>query len=188
MAASATVVAIFTAIGVTQWRSEMKGRARFEIAREIVGLINQFCDQYTRTRQAPIFFQEYSSRDKREEEGQEEARYRDELYARDRRVQILYETLIKLRKTSWQAEIVFTKEFGEHLEPFRRAYKDLRKAVDVYCSTYLERAMEGALPDITEIRLLEEHRRVIYGDEEDEYSQRIANAVDEFVAYLKKEL
>lgn len=188
VAASAAVVAIFAAIGVTNWRSEMKGKARFDIAREIVGLINQFCDQYARAREAVITFQEYSDRDKGDEEGIEEAKCRDELYARDRRVQSLYRTFNQLRETSWQAEIVFSKGLSERLGPFKQAYEELRTAVDVYCSSFLEHAMEGTQPDEAEVQLLEQYREAIYGNEEDEYSKRIQSAVDGFILYLRREL
>lgn len=188
IAVSATAVAIFTAIGVTNWRSEMRGKVKFDVAREIVGLIHQFCDQYARAREAAMTFQEYSERDKGDEEGADEERCRDELYARDRRIQKLYRTLNQLRETSWQAEIVFSKGLSDLLEPFKQAYEEVRTAVDIYCSSFLEHAMKGTEPDEAEVQLLEEYREVVYGTAGDNYSILVEDAVEKFISYLRKEL
>jgi hypothetical protein len=188
VAASAAVVAIFTAIGVTKWRSEMKGKARFEIARELVGLVNQFCDQYVGARNIAVFFQEYSDREKSEEEGSEETRLRNEFYARDKRVHQLYQTLNQLRKFSWQAEIVFTKSFSELVEPFRQAYRDLRAAVDICCSSSLEQVLSGTASDERDVQGLEQYRDIVYGHEGDDCSQLVETASNAFIAFLKEEI
>ena len=75
---SALAVAVIGFVGLRQWRAELTGKTKFDIARKLAILAFQYRDEYKRARNPFTFPGEWSERQKGENEAADEANVLDE--------------------------------------------------------------------------------------------------------------
>jgi len=178
---SALTVAIIGIIGLRQWRAELKGKTKFEIARKMALLLFQYRDEYKRARNPFTFLGESAERKKDDAETQGEVQLLDEYYARRNRLVPLQETLRKLYEVSWEAEVVLDKEIGKFIQPIEDSFKELFTSIEAYFQTQYNQLKRGGGP---EEEWLKPHYKRIYGID-DESSEAIDNSTNALVEKLK---
>ena len=141
------VIAIVAVCGISQWRRELQGKARFDVVRRLTYSALEFRDRYKRARSMWTDPSESAVRQAHPDESQAETRHRNEYSARFRRLEPLQETLRNMYQAKWEGQIIL----GDHdlegmIKPFEKAFNDLYFAVGTYFSRYIERAMKGTEP------------------------------------------
>ena len=182
---SALVVSVAAVVGLTQWRSELKGKARLDMARQLTILAYRFRDLYHSARGIITFGQESVDREVLPGEEPDEKRYRNEYFARMNRVRLLQETMRELYQASWEGEVVFDVDVEGLIRPLAKCFNDLWVAVDTYFSHHIERARVGAQPDSSDAAWLREYHRTIYGHAEDERAKLVTDNVKHLVLEIR---
>lgn len=172
------IAAIVGIIGLRQWRSELIGKTKFDIARKMMGLAYKFRDEFAAARR-PVFPGYSAGRIRQEGETPEQRALLDEEYARKSRLSPLAEIFQQLREESWQAEIIFrSEEIQSYITPFEERYKEFHYALH----SYYYKKFGGEGRDTTGEWL------IINSGEEDEISKSIDASVNGLSKYMKKHL
>jgi len=184
---SALIVAIAAALGLSQWRSELKGKAQLEMARRLTLLAYTFRDQYISARSMFTFPQESIDREKLPSEEQKETNYRNEYFARRNRVRLLQDTMRELIQAAWEADVVFDRNVNveDLIEPLGKSFDELFDAVGTYFSRHIERTSKGASPDEYDSPWLKEHREIVYGHAEDKHAKAVTARAKYLVETIK---
>jgi hypothetical protein len=179
------VVAI---IGINQWREQLKGTNRYNIARQLALLAFQFKDDFDRARFPLTYSQESAGRPRQENETRQEADAKDEYYARAARLQSLHETYQKMRVANWEAELTLGKELAKYMAPLVKEYSDYRTAFDRHFWLRLNDVRRPPEVEFNpdEIREREELRRKVYFSIGD--NDPLNEPVKSLVEYLQKSL
>jgi hypothetical protein len=179
------VIAAVAIYGVSQWRREMRGRARFDVAKKMAYEAFSFRDHYNRARGLFTHYSESADREKLPEEEKEETHWRDEHYARRRRIQPLQEALRNLYQSSWEAGIIFDECLTGLIQPFEDKFMELLVAIDTYFSRYIERTSKGQTVSIEDHPLIQKDFKVIYGTADDDFSKEVDTITNNFVSRLR---
>lgn len=185
---SAISVAIAAALGLSKWRSELKGKTRLEMARRLTLLAYTFRDQYLSARSMITFAQESTDREKLPSEKQKETLYRDEYFARMNRVRLLQNTMREIYQAAWEAEIVFDIDVENLIKPLGTSFDELYAAVDTYFSRHIEAYSEETLPDGYHSPWLEAHFEIVYGDADDKHAKAVTAKAKHLVQKIKSVL
>ena len=192
LTAWATVaLAIAAFFGLRQWRTQLTGTSKYEIARRLALLGLQFRDECIRARSPGTFRYEYIDRPKDENESSEETRKNDEYYARRKRLVPLAETLNKMKTTSWEAEIILGNDVKRLVTPFEDILGELNLAIDKhfhYQQEYADMNFGKDLPDISEeeIRKRQKLWRTVYSSsKDDELNQELDEVTESLKQYLQ---
>ena len=145
VALSALAGVVAAIAGFCQWRKELTGKAKFEVARRIAVLSLQFRNEFIRVRAtSPLTFSgESAQRQRTGNESPAETQLLDEYFARMKRLESLQEILLKLRASSWEAKVVLNEDVDKLLQPLEQVSMELWGAIMTYFSTQLERARRG---------------------------------------------
>jgi hypothetical protein len=183
---TAIVVAVVAICGLSQWRRELRGKARFDVVKRFAYSAYEFRDRYKIARSMWTDASESASRVPHSDETKDEAFHRNEHYARSRRLQPLQENLRSMYQANWEGQIIFADQHLEGLiRPFEEAFKELYLAVGMYFSRYIERAMKGTTPAKDDEAWLEADRKLIYGYPDDEKNKAIDAIVADFIVRIR---
>jgi hypothetical protein len=182
---SAAIVAIVAILGLTQWRKELQGKARFEAARKLAYLAYQFRDQYKSARGMLTSASESSGRYRHQDENVSEAQHRDEYFARINRLRLLQETLKEINQVCWEAEVLFGRDIGGLIKPFEELFTMLHSAIEMYFGRHIERSMKGVSVPQSDSAWLDEKFKIIYGHGEDAISKSVDAIVANFVQEIR---
>ncbi len=182
---SAVVVAIAAIIGLRQWRAELTGRTKFEIARKIALLAYQFRDEFHAARTTFTYAGESAGRPRKEGETREESNRLDERYARFARLNRPQDTLRKLREATWEAEIILSKEIAQQIQPFEGAFQELAVAMETHFSYQMDFARGRIRADQVEPAELWRLTTLVYGGSE---TDALRDSVNTAVATLTTQL
>ena len=178
VALSAAFVAAMAFLGLNRWRKELGGKAKFELARNIMLLSLKVEANFQWARNPGNVAWESTERKRKDNESQEEAQLLDQWYARVRRLQPLSENLQRLQELGWEAEVLLAAESGkqvsEAIKVFRECWAGLSTAIEEY---FAER--HGEIVKRTDFRdqdWLKELRKEIYGTKDDEISEKVSGA------------
>lgn len=171
-------------VGLRQWRAELTGKTKFDIARKMAILAFQYRDEYKRARNPFTFPEESLGRQKGENETADEANILDEYFARRKRLSPLQETLRQLYEASWEAEILLDKNINKVIAPLEDSFKELFAAMETYFHTRYNQAKRKHGNGGTE-GLLQNAYKVVYGTADDEISKTVDVATNILVEKLK---
>ena len=183
----AIAVAIVAVFGLRTWRKELTGRAKFDVARNVMRLGFKFKDDFQAARNPFTWLGEYDSRQQQENESKAESRVLNEWYARNRRLQPLIEDLQKLQEVGWEAEIVLgensSERVSEAIAVFRHSYAELSSAIYSYFETRRDEAVTGDMYHDQD--WLKELKKEIYSAKDDDFFKRIDEATNQLGSALK---
>jgi hypothetical protein len=163
---SAIAVAIFAFIGLRQWKIQLAGRTKFEVAKKMAALTFEFRDKYKYARTPMTFPGESSERQVAENETREETDLLNEYFARKKRLVPLQDILRKLYETNWEAEIILDKDIGKLIKPLDMAFSELYASIESYFGAKHSRIERHMSIDRDEDRL-DNHFHRIYGIDDD---------------------
>ena len=176
---SALIVAVVSLLGLRQWRAELKGRAKFDLARQLSKTAIQFRNEARRVRDPVIYPQEKRERSKQASEERERLiQLLDEYFVRRNRLEPLQSSLERLNELGREAEVLLEEQIGEQIAAVNKWYKDLESAIDIYFRALIRgRSFEG--------NDLQEQRQIVYGTEDDEHTQRLYEIIGDLIKTLK---
>jgi len=180
---SALTVAVLGIVGLYQWKRELTGKIKIDVARAMAKKALQFRDEAKSTRSPFTFSGESAERERDENESLDKTHLLDEFYARRNRLILLQETLRELYELSWEAEILIDGKIANHLVPLEKIFRELFASTEAYFQTNLER-VDRAKPADPEEWIMEHYQR-IYGTSDDDFSKSIDAAVNNLNEELK---
>ena len=170
VAASGVVIAVTACYALRAWRDEMRGRARFELARQLVLESYRLEAAFEVARGPGVFPGEWTDRTRDPKEIPEESDVINQWYARNKRIKPLIEHLVKLQELSWEAQAVLRGEAGasvaEAVGNFRKAKGEYLASFEMYFRHQLELA-KGSMAT-WERDLVEKLEGHVYGRKDDE--------------------
>ena len=180
---SALIVAIVGILGLRQWKAELKGRTKFELARQLAKAAIQFRDEVNRARDPVIYPEEQRQRSK-QVSGERERLIQllDEYFVRRKRLVLLRSSLEKLNELGREAEVILEERVGEQVAAVNECYNDLQSAVDKYFQALIH-APGHRLEDND---WLQAQRKVVYGSGDDDYTQRLHKIIRDLTDTLKR--
>ena len=176
--------AIAAIIGLWQWRIELVGKTKFELARKIIQLAFEFEDELKSVRSAFTSPNESSERIKLENENPSETIILDELFARTRRLQSMKETLHKLHEAAWEAEIILSPEAAKLVQPLEGIFHELGISIRHFYDESLIQ-LRTPHPGIDQ-KKMEEYQDVIKRSENSPFSSKVDKTIDDLMDALKK--
>lgn len=184
---SAVVIGGVAFFGINRWRQELKGKARFEVARNVMTLAYKVQADLKWLTSPITRLEEYYGRPIQENENPNVSALLNEWYARKKRLEPVIEDLPKLEEAGWEAEIVLLETSGsqvkETITVFKRRYAQTRVAIDQYFDLQCK-GVNGA--DISrDQELLTKCRNNIYSTDEDDVSREIEQAMSKLSSALK---
>ena len=190
VAIAAIIVAAVAVLGLSTWRKELTGRAKFEVARKVMLLGYKIRDDFEFVRSPFTGSWESADRPRREEETETptESNIRNEWFAKNKRLGVLVEDLQKFQESYWEADIVLGdgpgKLISEVLGVYRESYAELAASISTYFDTELHEQRSGTRPRDEE--LIQKCRRDIYSSSHDEFSTQIDQTTEKLSSELKR--
>jgi len=185
---SALVVAVLAFLGLRTWRNELTGKAKYEIARNIMKLGLKFVADFKNYRNPFSYSNESKGRQKRDNESPEESQLLDQWYIRAERVKPLYENLNKLEELGWEVEAILreddSKQVSDAIEVCNKCLAELSSAIISYFQTRYEEINKGTL--INDQDWMRELHHEVYSPKKDILLEKIVGAKDQLSSTLKK--
>ena len=110
-------------VGISGWREEMYGKAKFEIAREAIRLAYEARHCFKSARSA-VSSSEAAGRDRKSNETKGETKLLDEQFARMRRMDKLATVLIRMRAIVWESQFLFRHYAADKMYESSTQYED----------------------------------------------------------------
>jgi len=184
---SALIVAGVAFFGVRRWRKELTGKAKFDVARNVMLLGYRLQAYFEGARNPFTYSVEYTGRSRQENEPSNVSQVLDEWYARGSRLKPLIEDLQKLREVGWEAKITLGEDadkcVSEAIEVFNERYAELSSAI----YSYFEERHRGVTSSGANIdhAWLKELHKIIYSRTGDDFTKRIEEATAQLASALK---
>jgi len=182
---SALAVTIISFVGLQQWRRELTGKTKFDVAHRMAVLANRYRDEYKKARNPFTFPGESSKREKGENETHNETDILDEYFARQGRLTPLQDILRQLYEISWEAEILLDKNINRAIVPLEDSFKKLYSSIQAYFFTRYELIRRNH--DFNNDESMQNYYKVIYGYD-DEISDEVEIATSAIVNKMKSYL
>ena len=184
---SALIVAGVAFFGVRKWRKELTGKAKFDVARNVM-LLGLKLNAYFEWARNPFTYSgESTGRSRQENESSNVSQVLDEWYARGNRLKPIQEDLVKIQEASWEAEILLgedsSKRISEAIEVYNHSYGELSSAIYSYFEER-HREVTSSAANIDHNWLKELHQ-IIYSRTEDDFAKTIDEATAELKSALK---
>lgn len=184
---AAVVVAVVGVFGLCTWRKELTGKAKFNVARNVMLLAFKLKADFEWATNPMTSSGEFVDRPHGEKESPDESRVLDEWHARQRRLQPLVEDLQKLQTAGWEAEILLGEDSGKSVSEaigiFRRNYAELATAIESYFEeTYREASRTSESIDRGWLKGL---KKIIYSASSGDLLKQIDKATAELASTLK---
>jgi hypothetical protein len=184
---SALSVAVIAFFGLRTWRKELTGKAKFNLARDLMLLGLKLQAHFEGARGLFTSSAEFIDRPRKEDETPDVSQVLDEWYARANRLKPLHENLIKIQEASWEAKILFDEDASEAVSEavfvYRHNFAELSSAVSSYFDTKRQAAKSG-IPYEDQDWLKKLHR-TIYTPSGDDFSKQIEGATTKLESALQ---
>lgn len=183
---ASVVVAVVAVWGLATWQRELKGKARFEVARNVMLLGFRIRQEFATARSPFTWSHESSERVPTADESVEEAQVLGEWYARHQRVESLRQTIWKLQEANWETQILLSDsraKVADQVKQLTSAFAELATAVSSYFDVRRDQT-KGRLEGY-EVEWMRGLRAIIYGVPDDELSKQVSNAIDTLGSALR---
>jgi hypothetical protein len=186
---SEILVGVAAVIGISsfwQWRREMVGKTRYELARKIVSLALKYEQQINEARNPMGYSNEADGRECSENETEGEKSILNEQYARWKRLQPIQETIRELQEVTWEAELLFQQDEIEQIHSMLKPYNTLAIAYQMYFRVSLLQEKHPYRHNEYPAEKLDEYQNVVYGVPEDDFSRSLGEVVTKLKSKLKR--
>lgn len=185
---SAIIVAGAAIWGLRTWRKELTGKAKFDIARNIMRLALKLEGDFEWVRHPLSRSWESAERKKKDNETPAETQLLDEWYVRSGRLRPLVENLQKLQELALEAEVLLGEEassqVSEAMQTLRESYATLSTAIENYFEITHQEVITGE--PFNDPKWLSGLRREIYPlEKDDELSKKVNGAKGQLISVLK---
>jgi|GEM_PF-1728945 len=182
---SAIAVASIGFIGLQQWKRELKGKSKFDLARRIALNAFDFRDRFHAARNIFTFAGESADRTRAPDETHDVAAVLDEWHARAKRMEALRNAGRLLHEASWEVSVLLDEDIIGLFQPLEDTLRDLSVSFHTYFQSQLMNANRSRPLD-DNMAWLEEHHRRVYGSPEDEIAKSLDAAVERLAQRIKQ--
>ena len=187
---SAVVVVIVASWGINAWRRELKGKAKYELARSLIVVCRKIQAAFEWARFPITLSGEFSERPQLENELPETSKVLNEMWGRGQRLKPLMEYLRELQELAWESEAVLDEEASNKVNEVRRLlqqkYAQLRSGIDAYFE--LRREQVEGRDVVSQQEFMRGLRHEIYGTTKDEFHKEVDTSTGELASLLKRYL
>lgn len=184
--ATAASAAIFAYLGLSAWRKELKGKAEYELAKDVLKSVYRVRDGFSHVRHPAIYQYEYPP-EMTNHTGHldKEHRYQGTLHVYEKRMEVLNKAFQELEEHHLAAQVEWGSEFRTTIKSLRICRGELLEAV----RGLLEPMKNPHKEYSTTLAQTREERSVLYeigGDPiHDAFTLQINKAIDEFEKWLR---
>lgn len=183
---------IVALIGIKLWYRELKGKAHFQTARNILVSTYRVRDAISSCQSAFMFASEFTNRQHSTNETEEEKRLNDSYYAFSNRFKKVYEERANLYNYYVEAEAYFDKDAVKSINKLFRVINNLKVAIDLYHQFKLQNVGEdkmmrqfyNILYGITNYKKEKEKVKDLFDD--DNFAKELDESITEIEYYFKK--
>ncbi len=187
VALCAAFVAGIAFVGINSWRKELGGKAKFELARNIMLLSLKLEANFEWARYGLSTSWESTDRRRKDDESLKEAELLDQWYIRRQRLRPLLENLQKIQELGLEAEVLLdtesSKQASEAIKVFKECWAELSTAIEDYFGTRHEEIVKGS--EARDQNWLRELSKEIYSTSNDKMSTKVIRAKEQLVSVLK---
>jgi len=187
VASSAAIVAGLAIYGISRWQRELKGKAKFEVARNVMTIAYRVQEDFTVLRAGGSWPWESSDRQREEDETPGVTQVLDEWHVRVKRLLPLQADLAKLVQAGWEVKIVMGDitdcQVAGAIDSLRSRYGEIYASIDLYFRMEYERAKGTGISQDSE--LPKDCFTHIYYRKDDDISKGIDKAINELSSALR---
>lgn len=190
---SAIIVGCIGIIGLKQWKAELTGRSKFEIARKVSVLVVQFREKFHKSRSRDFIMTDpgkyYDENGESDDAWFTLAEYSNQ----SKKVQTLRDILDKLYETNWELEVLTGINLNKYFTDLEEYYHDLYFSVQTYYEIEIKRKRSG-IPSIEHYISSDDYEnenfeiqgyRMAFAKKDDEISKSINNLTNQMLDALK---
>lgn len=185
---SAVAVVIFAWLGLRTWRKELVGRARFETARRMWRSVSECKDNFEWVRNPLMKSPEWADRAPQASETGKESEVLNTWYAKNKRLNLIRESLNKVTEIRWEAEILFddasVQLINKAVQSYTESYANISSAISDFYEITLDEARTSSMYRNQEY--LKELKKIIFSAQGDEISKKIYDATAILSQILKQ--
>lgn len=184
--ASVAIAAIAGIASISQWRREMTGKSKFELAKKIMTTIFKVQKHFDEARHRFPLEDSSKTRNKSPNKSVEVSKIRDEYHARLLHLKPLEESLNELREYSWEASLILDKNFESYTEPYFQLYRKLVSSIYGWFVAQESQANGNTSQNIEEFQKSKELALVVYGVKGDEFSTEVSKTTANLRKIMRK--
>ncbi len=185
---SAVTVAFFAWRGVTAWRNELTGKARFEIARSMMRTAFELRANLESVRAPFTAASESADRVRDAAETLAESLVLDEWHAKSKRLNSVVESLNRVIELKWEAETLLVgsaaQSVKEAVKAYRASYAALSSAISSNFRIRYNEAKGGS--STRQEELLAKLEATIYSVGDDDFSKKVDDATEKLSCALRQ--
>ena len=148
-------------IGLSKWRKELRGRAEFEAAKDVVAGAYRMRDAINNARSMMMFATEWEDREPNPNESDKEKRTSNSLHAYQKRYDRVTAVASQWYPAIVQAEALFGEEGRKKIEALNETVMSLRAAIEMHHNDQI--SMARGIPHIDEQDFFRKARNIICG-------------------------
>ncbi|MDX1807899.1 MAG: hypothetical protein R3331_00030 [Sulfurospirillaceae bacterium] len=183
---SAVSAAIFAYLGLSAWKKELKGKAEYQLAKDVLKSVYKVREAFKHVRNPAIYQYEYPE-DMTDYHGHLKREYKHEgtVYVYENRWKVMAEAFSELEEHHLNAQVEWGAEFQDTIVKLRSCRVELQITIQ----QLLERKKDAELDRMTTREQRAAERSVLYyGGEDSEYDKftpEINQAIDKFEKWLR---
>lgn len=183
---SAVTAAIFAYLGLSAWKKELKGKAEYQLAKDVLKSVYKVREAFKHVRNPAIYKYEYPE-NMTDYHGhlKKEHNYEGTAYVYENRWKKMAEAFTELEEHHLNAQVEWGAEFQDVIIKLRSCRVELQIAIQ----QMLERKKDPEFNRMTTREQRAEERSVLYygGDdsEYDKFTPEINQAIDKFEKWLR---
>jgi hypothetical protein len=182
---SAVSAAVFAYLGLTTWRKELKGKAEYQLAKDVLKSVYKVREAFKHVRNPAIYQYEYPE-DMTDHHGhlRREHAYKGTAYVYENRWKVMAEAFNELEEHHLEAQVEWGPQFQDVIKDLRSCRSDLLVAI----RQMLERKnpQGDALPPVKE---RPEEFSILYhlgsDSKHDDFTPKIDKAIHAFEQWLR---
>jgi hypothetical protein len=171
---------IIGVIGLSTWRRQLKGTAEYEVAKRAVLLARQVCDAMQAVRNPMLYL--------RKEEVEAGRSLEDEQRIYEKRLNRLLERWTELQTLALETGVIWGEEAERRFDPIRDLIGTLQAEIWLHFWLKGAYAVPGATVDNNPKRVAENAKIVFRVSENDDFSQRIKDALQNVEDFFRNRI
>lgn len=188
---SVAIAAIAFVAGINAWKREFVGKRCIELAETVLALFYEAQDAIREIRNPFSFVGEGTTRKRSEHEREEESALLDQAYVVFERYQKREKLFAELRSMKYRVMAAFGSNASEPFDELNQILKEIFISAQILGTHYWRRQGRGRMNEEEFQKHLEEmhkHEAVFWfmGDEKDEITPRVRNAVEKIESIARE--
>lgn len=183
---SAVFAAVFAYLGLSAWRKELKGKAEYQLAKDVLKSVYRVREAFKHVRNPIIYQYEYPEEMRDHHSNlKKEQDYEGTAYVYEKRWEVMVEAFGELEEHHLEAQVEWGPEFQDVIKKLRSCRIELLIAIE----QMLERKKNPRERALTSAEESAEERSVLYhlgsDSKHDKFTPQIDEAINDFEEWLR---